>query len=339
MCHFYRQGSCNKGSDCAFSHDLGHPDSFLCPYFMKGTCIYGDKCQYDHRMPIDACPLSTGAGVSASGMSPSSITATSSVITVADPHNAIKKNGSSSTDTKGPAAPTRSRHLSVPAECVYFKSGECRFGNKCRFRHGPLREDSADTLASLENQMLNLNTGKTVQKSTGSTTSKSSTHAAIPGSTAPKTSAWGPRKSRQTAPAGLTVLDDNQDPNDPWFRSQHPALIPERTTIPQVDNSEVLCVPYTMTGECPYADHCVFMHGELCETCGSHCLHPLDEAVRNDHIAACAEMLKATEAHARSKHVRPCCSDPACVLDHRAALPPWPAVARIALSPAGARPR
>eukprot|EP00892_Ulva_mutabilis_P010275 jgi/Ulvmu1/761/UM010_0135.1 len=305
MCHFYRQGICNKGADCTFSHDLAHPDSFLCPYFLKGTCIYGEKCQYDHRMPIGATsPRSTGTAASAStGTAASSATATSSVSVNAPPFES-KKNGSSAVGGKSSVPSSVSRPPAVQAECVYFKSGECRFGNKCRFRHGPAKADSEGVMASLENQMLNLNTGKRAPKSGGSTSKAGRNGGTTTGSAGnvAKESAWSSRKAREPVEAGLTVHDDNQDPNDPWFRSQNPSMIPERTQMPQVDNCEVLCVPYTMSGECPYGDSCVFMHGELCETCGSHCLHPRKEDVRNEHITACAEMLKATEAHARSKH-------------------------------------
>lgn len=306
MCHFYRQGTCNKGSDCAFSHDLGHPDSFLCPYFLKGTCIYGDKCQFDHRMPVgDSSQPSNGGSTSAStDLAPSSATGASSESTSTSKLPAARKAWGTSEASKNPAAPGS---LSAPprTECVYFKSGECRFGNKCRFRHGAAQADSEGAIASLEKEMLNLNTGKSVPKAKpASKASPNGTKGAAPGANGQKKSVWDQRKSRQAAASGLTVYDDNQDVNDPWYRSQNTYLIPERTQMPQVENSDILCVTYTMTGECSYGEKCPFMHGELCETCGSHCLHPTDEDIRKEHIAACAEMLKETEAHARSKHVR-----------------------------------
>lgn len=308
MCHFFRLGTCNKGSGCAFSHDLAHPDSFLCPYFLKGTCIYGDKCQYDHRMPVGtSSKRSNEASTSAStDTAPSSVTAPSSGSTSNPKPKPAQKQDETAGDHKPPEAPG-SLAASAGTDCVYFRSGSCRFGNQCRFRHEAAQTDSEAAIASLGNQMLNLNTGKAAPRTkAASKASPSGTQAAAgaPAAPAAKKSAWGQRKNGQAPASGLTVYDDNQDTSDPWFRSQNPYLIPERTKMPQVENSEILCVTYTMTGECSYGDKCPFMHGELCETCGSHCLHPTDEAVRNEHITACAEMLKATEAHARSKHVR-----------------------------------
>lgn len=307
MCHFFRLGTCNKGSGCSFSHDLAHPDSFLCPYFLKGTCIYGDKCQYDHRMPVGtASPRSNEASTSAStNTAASSVTAPSSGSTSSStpkPAQKIEIAG----DHKASGLPG-SLAASTGTDCVYFKNGSCRFGNQCRFRHGAAQTDSEAAIASLGNQMVNLNTGKAAAKTkAASKASPSGTKAVAGGTGAPaaKKSAWAQRKNRPAAASGLTVYDDNQDTSDPWFRTQNPYLIPERTRMPQVEHSEILCVTYTMTGECSYGEKCPFMHGELCETCKSHCLHPTDEAVRHEHISACAEMLKATEAHARSKHVR-----------------------------------
>ena len=44
-----------------------------------------------------------------------------------------------------------------------------------------------------------------------------------------------------------------------------------------------LC-PYLLMGECHYAEECVYIHGDMCDLCASNCLHPTDEAQRNDHI-------------------------------------------------------
>ena len=55
----------------------------------------------------------------------------------------------------------------------------------------------------------------------------------------------------------------------------------QRITIAQ-SNSE-LC-PYYLVGECRYAEECAYIHGEFCELCSHHCLHPSDEAQRQQHI-------------------------------------------------------
>lgn len=47
ICKFYKTGSCSKGDDCPFSHNLNnHPCKFI---HSTGTCKYGDNCEFSHR--------------------------------------------------------------------------------------------------------------------------------------------------------------------------------------------------------------------------------------------------------------------------------------------------
>lgn len=43
-----------------------------------------------------------------------------------------------------------------------------------------------------------------------------------------------------------------------------------------------LC-PYYLMGFCRYGEECSYIHGDLCELCNQHCLHPKDEAQRLEH--------------------------------------------------------
>ncbi|KAI2634628.1 hypothetical protein GGS21DRAFT_539420 [Xylaria nigripes] len=47
-CKFYRQGACQAGSACPFSHDLGTASETVCKYFAKGNCKFGPKCANVH---------------------------------------------------------------------------------------------------------------------------------------------------------------------------------------------------------------------------------------------------------------------------------------------------
>ncbi|KAI1433001.1 hypothetical protein GGR50DRAFT_696546 [Xylaria sp. CBS 124048] len=47
-CKFYRQGACQAGSACPFSHDLGTASEAVCKYFAKGNCKFGPKCANVH---------------------------------------------------------------------------------------------------------------------------------------------------------------------------------------------------------------------------------------------------------------------------------------------------
>ncbi|KAI1266957.1 hypothetical protein F5Y18DRAFT_353143 [Xylariaceae sp. FL1019] len=47
-CKFFRQGTCQAGSACPFSHDLGVASETICKYFAKGNCKFGPKCANVH---------------------------------------------------------------------------------------------------------------------------------------------------------------------------------------------------------------------------------------------------------------------------------------------------
>ncbi|KAI0018911.1 hypothetical protein F4780DRAFT_476196 [Xylariomycetidae sp. FL0641] len=47
-CKFFRQGTCQAGTACPFSHDLGAASETVCKYFAKGNCKFGPKCANVH---------------------------------------------------------------------------------------------------------------------------------------------------------------------------------------------------------------------------------------------------------------------------------------------------
>ncbi|CZT01236.1 uncharacterized protein RAG0_08972 [Rhynchosporium agropyri] len=50
-CKFFRQGTCQAGSACPFSHDLASTNDNICKYFAKGNCKFGPKCANVHILP------------------------------------------------------------------------------------------------------------------------------------------------------------------------------------------------------------------------------------------------------------------------------------------------
>ncbi|KAK4153763.1 hypothetical protein C8A00DRAFT_15033 [Chaetomidium leptoderma] len=50
-CKFFRQGACQAGNACPFSHDLGIAAETVCKYFAKGNCKFGPKCANIHVLP------------------------------------------------------------------------------------------------------------------------------------------------------------------------------------------------------------------------------------------------------------------------------------------------
>ncbi|KIX00709.1 uncharacterized protein Z518_09774 [Rhinocladiella mackenziei CBS 650.93] len=51
-CKFFRQGACQAGNACPFSHSLDPMSQQApCKYFMKGNCKFGAKCALAHYLP------------------------------------------------------------------------------------------------------------------------------------------------------------------------------------------------------------------------------------------------------------------------------------------------
>ncbi|KAH7349630.1 hypothetical protein B0T11DRAFT_332683 [Plectosphaerella cucumerina] len=74
-CKFFRQGACQAGNACPFSHDIGNSAETVCKYFAKGNCKFGPKCANVHILPdgrrinygkngvtIGTAPLALGRG-------------------------------------------------------------------------------------------------------------------------------------------------------------------------------------------------------------------------------------------------------------------------------------
>ncbi|KAH8175167.1 hypothetical protein LIA77_03585 [Sarocladium implicatum] len=82
-CKFFRQGTCQAGKACPFSHDLGSASETICKYFAKGNCKFGPKCANIHVLPdgrrinygkngvtVGTTPISLGTRAGASPSSP-----------------------------------------------------------------------------------------------------------------------------------------------------------------------------------------------------------------------------------------------------------------------------
>ncbi|KAK9764801.1 hypothetical protein K7432_007399, partial [Basidiobolus ranarum] len=53
-CKFYKNGACNAGKNCIFSHSMdANPESSVCKYYLKGNCKFGNKCALLHSKGLN----------------------------------------------------------------------------------------------------------------------------------------------------------------------------------------------------------------------------------------------------------------------------------------------
>ncbi|KAG7830606.1 hypothetical protein KL920_001197 [Ogataea angusta] len=51
-CKFFKQGACQAGNSCPFSHSTeSASETNVCKYFQKGNCRFGAKCALVHMLP------------------------------------------------------------------------------------------------------------------------------------------------------------------------------------------------------------------------------------------------------------------------------------------------
>jgi E3 ubiquitin-protein ligase makorin len=67
-----------------------------------------------------------------------------------------------------------------------------------------------------------------------------------------------------------------------------------------------LCYEYYHSGTCSAGEGCRMAHGDWCETCQRHALHPSDTALRESHVTECSARHRRLESLQRSANVE-CC--------------------------------
>ncbi|XWS35499.1 hypothetical protein CRYUN_Cryun20dG0002600 [Craigia yunnanensis] len=60
---------------------------------------------------------------------------------------------------------------------------------------------------------------------------------------------------------------------------------------------------FAAAGNCPHGEKCPHIHGDLCPTCGKHCLHPFRPEEREEHINMCEKKQKHLEALKHSQEI------------------------------------
>ncbi|KAK4842229.1 hypothetical protein QYF36_017963 [Acer negundo] len=167
--------------------------------------------------------------------------------------------------------------------CTYYQKGVCSYGSRCRYEHvKPSRPESSASSSSM------VSLPPTAESSVGVTT--------VPG-VLPELSALSrpylpPNNPAWNLESGDSGHDDSLEDSDfGELRDLKPADRP------------ICSFAAAGAGNCPRGGKCPHVHGELCPTCGKHCLHPFRPEEREEHIKTCEKKQKHLESLRRSQEI------------------------------------
>ncbi|XP_038723209.1 putative RING-type E3 ubiquitin transferase C3H69 isoform X2 [Tripterygium wilfordii] len=169
--------------------------------------------------------------------------------------------------------------------CTYYQKGMCAYGSRCRYEHVKASRSESAASSSSENPrpslISNFNPDFLPPKTASSEVTTLPSAPAVTKAFAPSTKpAW------DSDPTQHTILD-NGDVLEP--RSVNPVDHP-------------LC-SFAAAGNCPRGDTCPHIHGDLCLTCGKHCLHPFRPEEREQHKRTCEKKQKHLLALKHSQEI------------------------------------
>ncbi|OWM77200.1 hypothetical protein CDL15_Pgr028837 [Punica granatum] len=213
--------------------------------------------------------------------------------------------------------------------CSYYQKGTCTYGSRCRFEHvkstgswHPASSSSAsfqskDADAAPSHDLFSKNTSGGVNVNycvLGDSSSKKTSvpcrlwHGASSSSAALQTKVSGsvPQPLSTKSALGRLNLSSAQ-----VSASKRP-LGSERcdyidggdladTKAERPGNCSICSL--AAEGNCPNGENCPYIHGDLCSTCGKHCLHPSSPQERDEHAKACEEKQKQLEAMKLSEEI------------------------------------
>ncbi|KZS05786.1 putative E3 ubiquitin-protein ligase makorin-1 [Daphnia magna] len=179
------------------------------------------------------------------------------------------------TEKKSSWGPLESHSLSPVPPCRFFQLGKCIYGENCRYLH-ELDAETNESNDSCHNVMaVNwVNAPEFIPSST--IYSAADTQLDFPAmqsfteSDVVEKEEAGPSTSQQTS-----------------VKSYAKAVDPNAGQSFKIAQSTSELCPYFFMGSCRYGEECTYIHGDLCELCSQHCLHPTDEEQRIEHNQSC----------------------------------------------------
>lgn len=181
---------------------------------------------------------------------------------------------------------------SSPQICTFYQKGACAFGSRCRYEHvkASRAQSSGSSSSANSHQSLAFDSAPAPPSRTAS-----SGVALVP-DTLSELSAFSSPFLPPPKPAWSDSLDDGDvDQNE-----DDDVGVGETRSARPADRA--IC-SFAAAGNCPRGEKCPHIHGDICPSCGKHCLHPYRPVEREEHMRTCEEKHKHLEALKLSQEI------------------------------------
>uniref|UniRef100_A0A8C2WPP4 E3 ubiquitin-protein ligase makorin-2 n=1 Tax=Cyclopterus lumpus TaxID=8103 RepID=A0A8C2WPP4_CYCLU len=183
--------------------------------------------------------------------------------------------------------------------CKFYQRGVCAYGERCRYDHikSSSRGGGGGGVKMSDDYKYNY-----LFLSSLSVLAVDSMFGGPPDSLGPDVTSVAAASPHSYVQATRTGLDPSAQE-----QAAPPPMGGAYQDLPQ------LC-PYAAAGHCFYEENCTYLHGDLCEVCGLHVLHPHDPEQRRAHEKMCmlafeADMEKAFAAQLSQDKVCSICME------------------------------
>ncbi|XP_010257279.1 PREDICTED: E3 ubiquitin-protein ligase makorin isoform X2 [Nelumbo nucifera] len=164
--------------------------------------------------------------------------------------------------------------------CTFYQKGACSYGSRCRYEHVKISR----LQHSVSSSSTNSHQHSSRITSSGETALVPSFPAELSSLSRPF---FPPGKPAWSHASGDYNFSDNENDR-------------ESVIVRSADHS--IC-SFAAAGNCPRGEKCPHIHGDLCPTCGKHCLHPYRHDEREEHMKMCEKKKKHLEALKRSQEI------------------------------------
>ncbi|XP_062174520.1 putative RING-type E3 ubiquitin transferase C3H69 isoform X2 [Alnus glutinosa] len=173
--------------------------------------------------------------------------------------------------------------------CTYYQKGICTYGSRCRYEHVKASRGHSSASSSSTNAQQSLISDPVPQGCSARTAFVGVTPVL---GTPMEISA----SNRPLIPAAKPAWNQEFGHHDPLDDED----IGEPSSNGPADHS--IC-SFAAAGNCPRGEKCPHIHGDLCPTCGKHCLNPFRPEERQEHLKMCEKKQKHLEALKHSQEI------------------------------------